>query len=260
MSFRCEGVTFLNFDGTYFSQKQLLAFPHEWMDMTDVSHTNLYCQQSSLREIEKRINWRTNKGIVFIGSGNYHYVSYLLLKEMKEPFTLLLFDHHTDMGNEQDSLISCGSWVSYALKDVPFLEKVVMIGSSNLQQGPHLSSKVTIFSNDYHSISPKLLLSNIQTHSVYISIDKDVLCRDDAVTNWDQGTMKLSFLLECLDYILSHKKVVGVDVCGEYPRASVDVFHPICREANRKNEYANKRILETCLQKGTRFTHHPRLA
>ncbi len=260
MSFQGEGVTFLNVDGTYVSQKQLLCMPHEWIDLTDVAHTNLYCEPDSLHELETRISSRTNKGVVFIGNGNYHYVSYLLLKEIKEPFTLLLFDHHTDMGNEQDSLISCGSWVSYALKNVPFLKKVVIIGPSTLQQDPLLSSNVTIFSDDYHSISPKLLLSNIPTDSVYISIDKDVLCRDDAVTNWDQGTMKLSFLLECLDYILSHKKVVGVDVCGEYPRASVDIFHPICREANRKNEYANKRILETCLQKGTRFTHHPRLA
>jgi arginase family enzyme len=257
MSFLGEGVTFLNVDGTYVSQKQLLRMPHEWIDLTDVAHTNLYCEPDSLHELETRIRRRNRKGIVFIGSGNYHYISYLLIKEIKEPFTLVLFDYHTDIGTEQEAMISCGSWVSYALKDVPLLQKVVIVGPT-LQQYPRFFSNITIFPNEL--LSPKLLLSNIPTESVYISIDKDVLCRDEVVTNWEQGTMKLSFLLECLDYILSHKKVVGVDVCGEYPRASVDIFHPICREANRKNEYANKRILETCLQKGTRFTHHPRLA
>jgi arginase family enzyme len=257
MSFQCEGVTFLNFDGTYFSQKQLLDFPHEWLDFTDLLHTNLYCQPESLREIEKRLNNRTNKGITFIGSGNYHYVSYLLLKEIQEPFTLVLFDYHTDLGNEEEPLISCGSWVSHALKSIPFLERVIMIGPASVQYHPRYSSKITIFSNGY---SPKLILSNIQTNAVYISIDKDVLCRNDAVTNWDQGTMNLCDLLTCLEYVLLYNKVVGIDVCGEYPQASANLFDPLCREAVWKNQYANRRILEACLWSEKRFTHRPYLA
>ena len=47
--------------------------------------------------IKRALNRRKNKGITFIGSGNYHYVSHLLLEEINKPFTLILFDHHTDM-------------------------------------------------------------------------------------------------------------------------------------------------------------------
>lgn len=122
MSFQGNGVTFLNFDHTYASQKQLFHFPHEWIDLTDLSHTNLYCEPASLREIERRIRLRKQKGAVFIGNGNYHYVSYLLIQEIKEPFTLVLFDHHTDVGAGDDPVISCGSWVSYALKH-PYLKR-----------------------------------------------------------------------------------------------------------------------------------------
>ncbi|MBB5324987.1 arginase family enzyme [Anoxybacillus tepidamans] len=253
MRFQRRGVTFLNIDGTYVSQRRLLRLPHEWIDLTDVEQTNLYCETHSLQEIERRLAHHSRKGIVFIGSGNYHYVSYLLMKHIIEPFTLVLFDHHTDLGAGQEAMISCGSWVSYAIT-IPFLKKVMIVGAT-VQQYPHLSSNITIFPSSLRS--PKLLLSHITTENVYISIDKDVLCRDDAVTNWDQGTMTLSFLLQCLKGLLAHKNVVGVDVCGEYPQASVDLFHPMSREANRKNEYANLCIAETCLRHAV---HHPRLA
>jgi arginase family enzyme len=245
VSFQGNGVTFLNFDYTYASQKQLFRFPHEWIDFTDLAHTNLYCEPESLHEIERRIRLRKQKGAVFIGNGNYHYVSYLLIQEIKEPFTLVLFDHHTDVGTGDDPVISCGSWVSYALNH-PYLKKVIMIGPKPSQQHLRLSPNITVFSLDRYNISPSMLFSVISTHSVYISIDKDVLRRDDAVTNWDQGTMPLSFLLDCLRHLLLYKKVIGVDVCGEYPQASIDVFNPVCREANRKNEHANRLIIETC--------------
>ncbi|WP_027410745.1 arginase family protein [Anoxybacteroides tepidamans] len=253
MGFQGNGVTFLNMDGTYISQQRLVCLPHEWIDLTDVAHTNLYCEPNSLRELEMRIRKRTRQGLVFIGSGNYHYISYLLTKEIKKPFTLVLFDHHTDIGTGEETIISCGSWVSYVLK-LPQLQKVVIIGPT-VRQYPHHSSRITVFPSSL--CSPKILLSHIPTEHVYISIDKDVLCLDDAVTNWDQGTMKLSFLLRCLQELLIYKNVIGVDVCGEYPQASIHSFHPVSKEANRKNERANMRIAELCLQAAA---SHPRPA
>ncbi len=55
----------------------------------------------------------------------------------------------------------------------------------------------------------------------------------------------LSRLLACLRLLLFHKKVLGVDICGEYPPSAVDMFDPLCREARGKNEQANMAILET---------------
>jgi len=248
---RFQGVTFLNIDGTYASQQHLLRLPHEWIDAADIPQTNLYCAPQALTEIEQRLLQRRFQGMTFIGSGNYHYVSYLLMKRITEPFTLVLFDNHTDIGTSEDGVISCGSWVSHALT-IPALDKVIIVGPS--ERSSSFPKNITIFPT---LLSPKLLFSHIQTEHVYISIDKDVLCREDAVTNWDQGTMLLSFLLRCLQALFAHKRVIGMDVCGEYPQAAVDLFHPLHREANRKNEYANLCIAETYLH----YTlHHPRLA
>ncbi|ANB57558.1 arginase family protein [Anoxybacillus sp. B7M1] len=243
MSFQGNGVTFLNIDGAYVSQPGLRRLPHEWIDLMDVAHTNLYCEQASLCELERRI--QTCRNLVFIGSGNYHYISYLLMKRIQEPFTLILFDNHTDIGNgtDHEQIISCGSWVSYAL-ELPLLQRAVIVGPTRWQSSL-FSSETIVLSNNI--VSPNLLLSHIQTENVYISIDKDVLREEDAMTNWDHGTMPLSALIGCLQELFVHKNVVGIDICGEYPQASIYPFDPVSREAVRKNEHANMCIAHNCL-------------
>ena len=51
--------------------------------------------------------------------------------------------------------------------------------------------------------------------NVYISIDKDVLRLDDALTDWDQGEMTLQELLTIIGKVASASNLVGMDVCGE---------------------------------------------
>lgn len=50
---------------------------------------------------------------------------------------------------------------------------------------------------------------------VYISIDKDVLRTDDAVTNWSNGDMTLMQLQAVLRIVYAHESVMGVDITGE---------------------------------------------
>lgn len=51
--------------------------------------------------------------------------------------------------------------------------------------------------------------------NVYISIDKDVLRTDDAVTNWSNGDMTLMELQAVLRIVYAHERVMGVDITGE---------------------------------------------
>ncbi|MGG5252392.1 arginase family protein [Neobacillus sp. SM06] len=249
-----KGMTILHFDDTYYEQQRLRKFPHEEIDFEKLQHVNLYCELDSLKILQKKLQKRNEKGITFIGSGNYHYVSFLFLKEITKPFTLVLFDNHPDLGTvaeQEQNLLSCGTWVSYALRELPLLQRVVIIGPTTAMPHQAFDSRVVIFPFDgSHHYSRKSILSAIHTETVYISIDKDVLNRSEAVTNWDQGIMNSETLLHDLAFILKNKQVEGMDVCGEEQISPVQAFLPDFQKVIRKNEEANINILETCLKAG----------
>lgn len=246
-------VTILNFDDVYRTQSFCQKTDCEWIDLSDVRNANRYCETQSLAVIKKRLLNRNHKGVTFIGSGNYHYVSYLLLSEIQSPFTLVLFDHHTDMmAAPSPELISCGSWVLNAMKRLPLLRKVVIIGAKEnlaVALSDEYKKKVTLFTDQctrWDSEKMKnAIFSVIPTGNVYISIDKDVLNKSEAVTNWDQGNMRLTQLMHILQYIMVSKKICGVDVCGEQAHSPADYFRREYIQAARTNEKANKSILET---------------
>ena len=50
---------------------------------------------------------------------------------------------------------------------------------------------------------------------LYISIDKDVLSQADSITDWDQGDMTLSQMLEMLTELFENHEILGVDICGD---------------------------------------------
>ncbi|MCH4566260.1 arginase family protein [Bacillus sp. ES1-5] len=249
MSLLYSGLTFLNFDDTYLLQNKLHSYSHEDIDFSHLEHANLYCETPSLKRIKRELYRRKQRGITFIGSGNYHYVSYLLLKEIDEPFSLILFDHHTDMNLKEENehtLISCGSWVSFALQNNPKLKKVIIIGPSSLTIHSNDYSCVEVFPIDIsNDVSAHTILSHIHTETIYVSIDKDVLDSKVTITNWDQGHMKLSTLLKCIHSLIGNKDVYGIDICGELPVYPSQLFLAKYTNAIKKNEKANLQILKS---------------
>ncbi len=247
-------TTILGFDQVYLDQS-FLTTDSEWIDLSDIKNTFGYCTNQSLKVISARLSSRRNRGIIFIGSGNYHYVTYLLLAELQLPFTLVLFDYHTDMlPSLCPALLSCGSWVLKALAKLPLLKKVVLIGVRNdLARAipQQLRKKVTVFDSNYsfgEDTIKKAIIAAIPTSSVYLSIDKDVLAETEAVTNWEQGNMGLAQLLEIIESIALYKKICGIDVCGEYTVPLAERFYRKNRQAAKTNEQANQKILNTILR------------
>jgi hypothetical protein len=62
------------------------------------------------------------------------------------------------------------------------------------------------------------LEASVPTPAVYVTIDKDVLRAEDAVTNWDQGQASLEFVLAAVRRIAETRRVVGADVVGDWSR------------------------------------------
>lgn len=77
------------------------------------------------------------------------------------------------------------------------------------------------------------LLSRIKTKAVYLTIDKDVLAREDAVTNWDQGCMRLPYLLSIIKELSKKHFIIGADVAGDYstPAYSGDLWTRFSKHA-----------------------------
>lgn len=244
-------ITFLNFDHTLTKQKFLHQFPHHWIDCSDIPHTNGFCQPDSLQMIRDKLREQHASPLVLIGNGNYHYVTYLLMERIKEPFSLVLFDHHDDM-KESEFLISCGSWVSYALKNVTILNKVCIIGVNEkhiTQPNRNTNGRVKIITERKLNISPlNHILDEVQTFlkgekNIYISIDKDVLYKKEAFTNWDQGSMTLVQLLFMLEFLSARFRIAGMDICGEYLLNGSNVFKAESREYIKMNEIVNGALI-----------------
>lgn len=245
----------LNFDHVYELQPSFQGKSYEWIDVTDLRQTCGYCDLSTMAVIRQKLKGRKAGPIAFFGTGNYHYVTYAFLAEIEVPFTLVLFDHHTDLAEPPcPSVTSCGAWVATAVEQLSLLRRVVIIGAGlELAETipSRLRSRVSVFPEggpDWRGLPVKrAIISAIPTCSCYISIDKDVLQEPDAVTNWDQGSMKLEQLLDLLKYIMAHKEVLGLDIGGEYPVSLAGDFGRALLAA-RVNEGANRRILKAALR------------
>lgn len=119
-------ICILNFNHTYENQDFYKKKDYKIIDLYDLKNVSRYCDEKTLNIIRKKLYDIENYKIKFIDSGNYHYISYLILEKIKKPFVLVLFDHHTDMQPSYfEELMSCGCWVKKTLDDNEYIEKVV---------------------------------------------------------------------------------------------------------------------------------------
>ena len=58
---------------------------------------------------------------------------------------------------------------------------------------------------------------------LYLSIDMDLLSREAARTNWDQGEVLLPQLLKMIRWRLFTVESLGADICGENPQDTAEM-------------------------------------
>ena len=244
-----KSISVLNFSGVYERQSFYKDRDCEWIDCSDLSGVNGFCDETSREEIDARISGLEG-WIHFIDGGNFHYLSYLLMKHIREPFTLVVFDHHTDMKPSMFAgILSCGCWIKEALDALPFLKNVVLIGVADSLADtaePDYAGRVRIISESMAEAGDTWLgiLEAEASEAVYLSIDKDAFGREEVVTDWDQGTMTLE-QLERAYRILDSRRILGVDICGEADRD--EFFSGQMSASDEQNDAANRRILRMLL-------------
>lgn len=185
--------------------------------------------------IERIIKLLPRPWVVFLGSGDYHYLSYFLIKNLPNKPYLVLFDNHFDMNYAPDGMLSCGSWVREALIN-NLIKGVLVIGASPTSKPTNFWHPGIVYitnSNDLININK---YKNLLKYNLYISIDKDVLDPSVLKTDWDQGNMKEDILLRWLLEISAKGKVIGVDFCGDFRQ------DPILDLMDIRNKKAHERI------------------
>lgn len=237
----------MNFSGIYKNQNFYKNYAEEeifWTELSDLSGCNCYCDAEASDRIRKEIQAFTGKGLHFIDSGNYHYMTRLWLEKLQIPFRLLVFDNHTDMQPPAfGGLLSCGGWIAASLEELPLLQEVILVGPDEeayTQVEPDLQQKVLFLSREKLSTmtaeEKEGFFNNLSEDlPLYVSVDKDVLCKGDASTTWSQGNMHLSELMSFLELVLERQNILGMDVCGECDMDS-------CSE-DFLNDHANEAIL-----------------
>lgn len=183
-------------------------------------------------------------GIVFIGSGDYHHITCLLLERYRsygQPIQLVVFDNHPD-NMRYPWGIHCGSWVWHASR-LPFISQIHVLGITSTDvESPHAwenhlrnlrSGKVRYWcigrdlgwmkhlgiQHSHSFSSAQFLLKAFAEHMaatddpIYLSIDKDVLSAEDAKTNWDQGVMRFEEMKAAIELLKG--RIIAADVVGE---------------------------------------------
>ncbi|MFY9402432.1 MAG: hypothetical protein WAQ07_03350 [Candidatus Omnitrophota bacterium] len=116
----------------------------------------------------------------------------------------------------------------YPYKSKPssvFLKRVPPNKSIKLKRGV-ISTKIfwhELAKEDLSSFFLSLILS-LPTKKAYISIDKDCLKDDYALTNWESGFLSLDELLTMIKLIKDNLDIAGVDITGDYSKPTYRSF------------------------------------
>jgi len=203
------------------------------------------------REITPRLG-----NFVLYGSGDFHHLSALWLRRIREPLTLVSFDNHPDW-DVRPPRWCCGSWINRAL-ELPHVRHVAVWGCGNfecwwphqlfgnrraeragiLEVHPWVDNRPlkdrkrrgAILRSDWRQRF-EAFARNLGGSNVYVTIDLDCLAPELAWTNWENGRFTLEDVRCGLETLRQHTRIVAGDLCGAYSKPTY---------ARRKQRFASE--------------------
>ncbi len=212
-------IDIINLDNYYLNMDFYKKFNYKVLNLTKLRGVSYLCSYDTLNKIRAYMTRIRPLGLTYLASGNYHYLTSIILEGINEPFSLVLLDNHTEMLDiNYDGFISCGSWLSHVIENNKYLKEVYILGVSE-KYLDDLDSRYYNIKN-FHIISRENLVKDkslinkvLPSYKTYLSIDKDVFSRNLAITNWDQGSMDFDSFRNLIENI--KHKIFAADLCGE---------------------------------------------
>ena len=238
-------IVALEWDDWVRTQPELSALVDEHLDLSDLrNRSRLWVRGNALARLKLRLakTATSPRQVTLIGSGDFHYVSLLLLAgvaRVDRPVSLVLFDNHPDWFSHRPRH-HCGNWVWSALR-LPGVSDVTIIGPSSSDLAWHKfyfaplgalrDERLRLVPMDTAGVripgAGRLAFDTVQAggaaraierlagRDVYLSVDKDCLRAEDAVTDWDAGRLTLSELAGAVRQVASTCTIVGADITGD---------------------------------------------
>jgi hypothetical protein len=175
------------------------------------------------------------------GSGDFHHLSALWLRNLSEPVTLISFDNHPDW-DVRPPTWGCGGWINRAL-ELPTITRAVIWGCGNFELkwplrlfgnrkaiaagrlqvypwaervGAHARRHWTTLTPEGWRTEFSRFAQGLTGQRLYVTVDLDCLRSADAVTNWEPGLLTAADVAWALDELHSAGEVVGGDICGAW--------------------------------------------
>jgi len=191
------------------------------------------------REVAKKLTPFT-----LFGSGDFHHLTALWVRQFEQPFVLLSFDNHPDWDTRPPHWC-CGTWMNRALES-PLLKKAVIWGCANFELNPphrwfanHAALRagrlevwpwIERFGPSAHRRWEGINRENwhdrftqfaagLTDSSVYVTIDMDCLKPETASTDWEQGLFTSEDIAWALRELRKYKTIIGGDLCGAHSPA-----------------------------------------
>ncbi len=194
-----------------------------------------------IEEFYREVGSRLAPFLVY-GSGDFHHLTALWLRRLREPFVLVSFDNHPDW-DLRPPRWACGGWINRAL-ELPSVQKVSVWGCGNfecwwprqlfgnrraersgeLEVHPWADGRPAAQQNRQGAIVSAnwrakftQFAQAIGGSDVYVTIDLDCLRAEDAVTNWESGRFTIDDVAWGLAQLRAAKaRIVAGDICGAF--------------------------------------------
>jgi hypothetical protein len=175
---------------------------------------------------------------ILSGSGDFHHLTAIFIRQVKVPFVIFSFDNHPDW-DVRPPFWSCGAWVNRALEN-PLVKQIAVWGCGSFEcrlpwrllgnRSACRSGRLWVApwrseGDDYpswlHPVSTldwraafARYVESVGTFPVYVTVDLDSLVESDAITNWENGRFSLSDIVWAIDLLRQKSLIIGGDLCG----------------------------------------------
>jgi arginase family enzyme len=178
---------------------------------------------------------------IVYGSGDFHHLSALWARRLRDPFVLVSFDNHPDW-DVRPPRWACGGWVNRAL-ELPQVKKVSVWGCGNFEcwwprqffgnRRAERAGRLEVhpWADDRSAAEQDrrgaILRANWRERfaefagglggsNVYVTIDLDCLRVEDAVTNWESGRFTVDDVAWALAQLRASSRIMAGDICGAF--------------------------------------------